>query len=80
LLIGDSNVGKTSIIVRYTENKFEASGISTLGADVKFKFVSFHNIKNIFIEIRKFSPIISKLLFPRIYHMEILLKIILLNV
>ena len=45
LLIGDSNVGKTSIIIRYTENKFEASGISTLGVDVKCKFVSFDNIK-----------------------------------
>ena len=55
LIIEDSNVRKTSIIVRYTENKFKASGISILGVDVKFKFVSFDNIKIKFIDIRKFS-------------------------
>jgi GTPase SAR1 family protein len=55
LIIEDSNVGKTSIIVRYTENKFEASGKSTLGVHVKFKFSSFDNIKIKFIDIGKFS-------------------------
>ena len=39
MLIEDSNVGKTSIIVRYTENKFEASGKSTLDVDVKFNLL-----------------------------------------
>ena len=51
LLKEDSNAGKTSIILRYTENKFEASGISTLGVDIKFKFVSFDYIKTEFIDI-----------------------------
>ena len=37
LLIGESNVGKTSIILRYTDNQFKTSGISTLGVDVKCK-------------------------------------------
>ena len=45
LLIGDSNVGKTSIILRFTDNTFDNTGISTLGVDVKCKFVSYNNIK-----------------------------------
>ena len=45
LLIGESNVGKTSIILRYTENEFKASGISTCGVDVKCKYVSLDNKK-----------------------------------
>ena len=45
LLIGESNVGKTSIILRYTENKFDPSGISTCGVDLKNKFVSLNNTK-----------------------------------
>ena len=28
LLMGESNVGKTSIILRFTENEFQTSGIS----------------------------------------------------
>ena len=42
LLIGDSNVGKTSIILRFTDNTFDNTGISTLGVDVKCKFVSYN--------------------------------------
>ena len=45
LLMGESNVGKTSIILRYTENEFQTSGISTCGVDVKVKYVSVDNIK-----------------------------------
>ena len=45
LLIGESNVGKTSIILRFTDNTFDSTGISTLGVDVKCKFVSYNNIK-----------------------------------
>lgn len=45
LIIGESSVGKTSIIVRYTENKFDNSGIATCGVDVKCKYVSYENIK-----------------------------------
>ncbi len=45
LLIGESNVGKTSIILRYTENEFKTSGISTCGVDVKCKYVSLDNTK-----------------------------------
>ena len=45
LLIGESNVGKTSIILSYTENEFKTSGISTCGVDVKCKYVSLDNTK-----------------------------------
>jgi small GTP-binding protein len=45
LVIGESNVGKTSIILRYTENSFNESGISTCGVDVKCKYVSLDNLK-----------------------------------
>lgn len=45
LLIGESSVGKTSIILRYTENEFQTSGISTCGVDMKCKYVSLDNIK-----------------------------------
>ena len=45
LLIGESNVGKTSIILRYTENEFQTNGISTCGVDVKCKYVSVDNTK-----------------------------------
>ena len=40
LLLGESSVGKTSIILRYIENSFNQSDISTCGIDVKCKYVS----------------------------------------
>ena len=45
LLLGESNVGKTSILLRYINNTFENSNIATCGVDVKCKFVSFDNKK-----------------------------------
>jgi small GTP-binding protein len=45
LLLGESNVGKTSIILRYIEDKFEESNISTCGIDLKCKYVSCDNKK-----------------------------------
>ncbi len=45
LVIGESNVGKTSIILRYTDNEFKNSGISTCGVDVKCKYVSLDDLK-----------------------------------
>ena len=40
LLLGESNVGKTSIILRYIENSFVESDTSTVGVDVKYKYVT----------------------------------------
>ena len=45
LLLGESNVGKTSIILRYIENLFNESNTSTCGIDVKCKYVSCENKK-----------------------------------
>ena len=40
LIMGDTNVGKTSLLLRYTENDFSSEGIATLGVDVKNKYIS----------------------------------------
>ena len=45
LLLGESTVGKTSIIIRYIENTFNDSNTSTCGVDVKHKYVSCDNNK-----------------------------------
>lgn len=39
LLIGDSGVGKTCIIFRFVENKFNPSFITTIGIDFKIRTV-----------------------------------------
>lgn len=39
VLIGDSGVGKTCIIFRFVENKFDASFITTIGIDFKIRTV-----------------------------------------
>ena len=37
LLVGDSSVGKTCILLRYSENKFQEQFLSTIGLDFKVK-------------------------------------------
>lgn len=39
LILGDSGVGKSSILVRYTEEKFNHSHIATIGLDFKTKTI-----------------------------------------
>lgn len=39
VLIGDSGVGKTAILLRYSENIFNASFISTIGIDFRIKTI-----------------------------------------
>jgi GTPase SAR1 family protein len=43
LLLGDSNTGKSSIILRYTENTFDSSIVSSIGVDFKMKKTKFDN-------------------------------------
>lgn len=35
LLLGESSVGKSSIVNRYTSNNFESNGLLTIGIEVK---------------------------------------------
>ena len=44
LVLGESSVGKTSLLVRYTEDKFENT-VQTIGVDVKNKYVIYENKK-----------------------------------
>lgn len=39
LLIGDSGVGKTSLLCRFAEDSFNSSFISTIGIDFKMKTI-----------------------------------------
>ena len=45
LTLGESSVGKTSIILRYTENTFSEQFLTTIGIDFKQKIIDFHNKK-----------------------------------
>lgn len=40
VLIGDSGVGKTAILLRYSDNMFNASFISTIGIDFRIKTIN----------------------------------------
>ena len=40
LLLGDSSVGKTNLLMRYTQNKFNESHISTCGFDIVEKNIN----------------------------------------
>ena len=37
ITLGDSHVGKTSLILKYIEDKFSSIYVSTIGIDLKFK-------------------------------------------
>lgn len=39
ILIGDSFVGKTSLIIRFCDDQFNESGVATVGIDTKTKYV-----------------------------------------
>uniref|UniRef100_A0A9L0RGP5 small monomeric GTPase n=1 Tax=Equus caballus TaxID=9796 RepID=A0A9L0RGP5_HORSE len=45
LLIGDSGVGKTCLLCRFTDNEFHSSHISTIGVDFKMKTIEVDGIK-----------------------------------
>jgi Ras-related protein Rab-1A len=50
LLVGDSAVGKSSIFVRYVDNAFNNSYISTIGVDFKIRSIK-HKDKSIRLQI-----------------------------
>ena len=45
LFLGESDVGKTSIILRYTDDFFELEGVSTYGIDLRHKYIKINNKK-----------------------------------
>eukprot|EP00919_Chromeraceae_sp_WS-2016_P058829 GHVR01139803.1.p1 GENE.GHVR01139803.1~~GHVR01139803.1.p1 ORF type:complete len:138 (-),score=12.84 GHVR01139803.1:228-641(-) len=40
LLIGDSGVGKSSILLRFTDDEFNPKSLSTIGVDFKVKYMN----------------------------------------
>lgn len=40
VLIGDTSVGKSSIMKRFADDSFEESYLATIGVDFKFKWFS----------------------------------------
>uniref|UniRef100_A0A8C4R3F5 RAB15, member RAS oncogene family n=1 Tax=Eptatretus burgeri TaxID=7764 RepID=A0A8C4R3F5_EPTBU len=45
LLLGDSGVGKTCLLCRFTDDEFHPSHISTIGIDFKMKTIDINGIK-----------------------------------
>ena len=51
LLLGDSSVGKTCFLKRYTDNTFQDAYLSTIGFDFKYKFVTLEEGKTIKVQL-----------------------------
>ena len=51
LLLGDSAVGKTCFLKRYTEDTFQDAYLSTIGFDFKFKMVTLKNGKQVKVQL-----------------------------
>ena len=45
LILGDATVGKTSLLTRFIDNKYDPESLSTLGVDVGYKYILFNNKK-----------------------------------
>ncbi len=50
LFLGETQVGKTSLIIKYTEGTFQQGGITTLGVDLKYKYLEKDN-KNLRLDL-----------------------------
>ena len=40
IIVGSSGVGKSSLLLRFTDNAYETSLLATIGVDFKFKTVT----------------------------------------
>jgi GTPase SAR1 family protein len=50
LLIGDSGIGKTNILLRFADDAFTSSYISTIGVDFKIRNIEFGG-KNVKLQV-----------------------------
>ena len=51
LLLGDTSVGKTCFLKRYTDDTFQDAYLSTIGFDYKFKVVTLKSGKEVKVQI-----------------------------
>ena len=51
LLLGDSAVGKTCFLKRYTDNTFQDAYLSTIGFDFKYKSITLKNGKTVKVQL-----------------------------
>ena len=51
LLLGDSSVGKTCFLKRYTDNTFQDAYLSTIGFDFKFKLITLNSGKQVKVQL-----------------------------
>ena len=51
LLLGDSSVGKTCFLKRYTDSTFQDAYLSTIGFDFKYKFVTLEEGKTVKVQL-----------------------------
>ncbi|KAL8270347.1 hypothetical protein Esti_005734 [Eimeria stiedai] len=45
LLIGDSGVGKSSLLLRFAENKYDEQQLSTIGVDFRVRFLTIDGVR-----------------------------------
>ena len=45
ILLGNSSIGKTSLILRYCKGKFDECGVSTVGVDTQLKYIKYDDKK-----------------------------------
>ena len=51
ILLGDSSVGKTCVLLRYCDKTFQEAHLSTIGLDYRLKTMTLENGKNIKLQI-----------------------------
>ena len=51
LLLGDSSVGKTCFLKRYTDDTFQDAYLSTIGFDYRFKMVPLKSGKKVKVQL-----------------------------
>lgn len=82
LLIGDSGVGKTCVLFRFSEDAFNTTFISTIGSYIyTFLTLSFIEVFFLFLSLSLFLPprLFSFIFFPTFFYLVYILTDILLS-